>query len=211
MQKNVSQQIVAALDRLREMNEMLAERTFLTIYGSPTLQAAMGMDQNPKRPLREAAKNLLQDELLRKRIAELRARISVGGLREALIRSLIYVGMGRAAVDERGFEAVRQIRQAHGDMPLAEFKALFRDQFNILLIDKEQALAAIPSMLPKDVDTRRMALGLIRTALGARGGLSAEDTKRLDEVAQLFDVKDDAQSARKSSGQARREIEIRAS
>ncbi len=35
-------------------------------------------------------------------------------------------------------------------MPLPAFKALVREQFNMLLIDPEAALAAIPSMLPAD-------------------------------------------------------------
>jgi hypothetical protein len=56
-------------------------------------------------------------ELLQSRIAELKSRIPMGGLQEALVRSLLYVGMPRAAVDERGFEAVRRIRRAHSDLP----------------------------------------------------------------------------------------------
>ena len=36
-----------------------------------------------------------------------------GGLREALARSLLYVGVARGGVDERGFEAIRRIRSAH--------------------------------------------------------------------------------------------------
>ncbi len=87
--------------------------------------------------------------------------------------------MARAAVDERGFEVVRRIRQAHGDMPLADFKALVREQFYMLLIDQEAALAAIPSMLPADAETRRKAFDLIDEVLSARGELSAEDKKRL--------------------------------
>ena len=42
-------------------------------------------------------------------------------------------------------------------MPLAAFKALVREQFNILLIDTEAALAAIPAMLPPDAETRLKA------------------------------------------------------
>ena len=48
---------------------------------------------------------------MQKRIAELKSHIPVGGLREAVDRALIYVGMGRGAVDERGFEAVRRLRR----------------------------------------------------------------------------------------------------
>ena len=84
--------------------------------------------------------------------------------------------MARGAVDERGFEAVRRIRKSHGDMPLAEFKALVREQFNMLLIDTEAALAAIPAMLPSDVETRRKAFELIKTALSARGEIDRRRT-----------------------------------
>jgi hypothetical protein len=96
--------------------------------------------------------------------------------------------MGRRAIDERGFEAVRRIRQAHADLSLSAFKALVREQFNILLIDSDAALAAIPSMLPPDAETRRVAFGLIRTVMSARGEISGDDGKRLDEVARLFEA-----------------------
>ena len=36
----------------------------------------------------------------------------------------------------------------YGDMPLSEFKTLVREQYFMLLIDKDASLAAIPSMLP---------------------------------------------------------------
>jgi hypothetical protein len=156
------------------------------VYGLPTLQAAVGVDPAATRPLRKAAKSPLHRELLQARIAELKSRVPVGGVREAVIRGMLYVGMARAGVDERGFEAVRRIRHTHGDIPLSVFKALVREQFNMLLIDTDAALAAIPSMLPPDAETRREAFGLIRQALGAIGEISAEDKKRLDAVARLF-------------------------
>ncbi len=92
-QENVSRQIVAALDGWRDMSEALAERTFLTIYGLPSLQAAVGIDPAGTRPLRRPAKSPLHRELLQKRITELKSRIPVGGLREAVIRGLLYAGM----------------------------------------------------------------------------------------------------------------------
>jgi len=186
MQENVSNQIVAALDAWREASEIIAERLFLAVYGSPTLQAAAGVDPASTQRLRKAATNPLHHELLQKRIAELKSLVAAGGLRAAIVRSLIYVGMNRAAIDERGFELARRIREAHGDMPIADFKALVREQFNILLIDQQNALAAIPSMLPADAESREKAFALINQVLSARGELSAEDTKRLGEIARLF-------------------------
>jgi pimeloyl-ACP methyl ester carboxylesterase len=186
MQENWSNQIVAALDAWRQTSETFSERTFLAIYGSPMLQAAVGIDPAATKPLRKAAKNPMHHELLQKRIAELKSRIPAGGLRAAVIRSLIYAGMKRAAIDERGFEVARRIREAHGDIPIENFKALVREQFNILLIDEEAALAAIPSMLPPDMETREKGYGLIKQILSARGELSAEDKRRIGEVARLF-------------------------
>src|ERR1700730_7149615 len=110
LQENFSRQMVAALDAWRDASETVAERTFLTVSGSPTLQAAAGIDPDSTRPLRRAGKNPLHRELLQKRIAELKSRIPAGGLREAVIRGLLYAGMGRGGVDERGFEAVRLLR-----------------------------------------------------------------------------------------------------
>jgi Protein of unknown function (DUF3141) len=188
LQETASRQIVAALDAWRDATEALAERTFLAVYGQPALQAAVGVDPGGTQPLRKAAKSPLHRELLQTRIAELKSRIPVGGVREAVIRALIYAGMGRAAVDERGFEAVRRIRRAHGNIPLSVFKALVREQFYMLLVDENAALAAIPGMLPADPEIRREAFGLVSLTLGARGEFSAEDQRRLNEVAQLFGV-----------------------
>jgi Protein of unknown function (DUF3141) len=188
LQENASRQIVAALDAWRDMTETLAERTFLAVYGLPTLQAAVGVDPAATRPLRKAAKSPLHRELLQARIAELKSHVPVGGVREAVIRGMIYVGMARDGVDERGFEAVRRIRHAYGGVPLSVFKATVREQFNMLLIDGDAALAAIPSMLPPDAATRREAFGLIRQVLSAVGEFSAEDLKRMGEVAPLFGV-----------------------
>ena len=46
-----------------------------------------------------------------------RREMTGGGLREALVRALLYVGMARNAVDERGFEAIRRLRDAHPGAP----------------------------------------------------------------------------------------------
>jgi hypothetical protein len=185
-QENMSKRIEGALDSWREASETWAERMFLAIYGSPTLQAAVGVDPSGTQRLRKASKNPLHRDLLQKRVAELKALVATGGLRAAIVRSVIYVGVNRRAVDERGFELARRIREAHGDIPVAEFKKLVREQFNILLIDQKAALEAIPSMLPPDIESREKAFQLIQQILRARGELSAEDNERMEEIARLF-------------------------
>ena len=160
MQEQFSNQVVAGLEAWREASEKIAEQTFLAIYGSPTLQAAVGVDPAGTQRLRKAPKNPLHRELLQKRIAELKSHIPEGGLRAAVIRGLIYAGVDRASVDERSFELARRLREEHGDMSLSDFKTLVREQFNMLLIDQEAALAAIPSMLPSDGRPGKKHMGL---------------------------------------------------
>jgi hypothetical protein len=75
-------------------------------------------------------------------------------------------------------------------MPLSDFKATIREQFYLLLIDPEGALAAIPSMLPTDPDVRRQAFGLITEVISARGEYTSEDRTRMQRLARLFDVDD---------------------
>ena len=189
-QEQASDQIVKSLDAWRDFSEKVSEQTFLTVFGQPALQAALGINPAAPHSACKATINPLHQQLVEKRISELKARIPKGGAREAVIRGLLYAGMSRGGVDERGFEMARRLREMHGEMTLSDFKALVREQFSILLIDEDAALAAIPAMLPEDGKIRREALGLIRQVLGARGALSDEDTTRLDEIARLFGVDD---------------------
>ncbi|HUC49209.1 MAG TPA: DUF3141 domain-containing protein [Xanthobacteraceae bacterium] len=188
LQENMSRQIVAGLDAWREASEALSERMFFTVYGSPTLQAATGVNPTASVPLRRAAKSVLHQELIARKIADFKSRIFQGGIREAVIRGLLFAGMSRAAVDERGFETMRRIRESMTDVSLSTFKTLVRDQFYMLLLDTEGALAAIPSMLPDDPETRKTGFGLITEVLSAKGEYSAEDASRIQRVAELFGV-----------------------
>jgi hypothetical protein len=161
MQEAILGQIVAALDAWGNVTEAVAERTFLALYGSPRLQTAVGIDPAGRQPLRKAAKSPLHKELLQRRITELKAAIPSGGLRAVVIRGILYAGITRGGFDVRGFEALRRIREAHTDLSLSAVKTLVREQYNMLLIDQDAALAAIPSMLPRDTPKRRKAFDLL--------------------------------------------------
>jgi len=191
LQERISQQIVAGLDTWRDMTEGMAERTFLAVYGSPALQAACGIDaQSRERSLRKAAKSPLHQQLVEKRIAELRAAMTTGGLRECVVRAALYIGMARGAVDERGFETIRRIRLASTEsqrLTLSQFKQLVREQFLMMVIDAEAALAAIPSLLPADDGSRRTALAAIEEVATASGEITGEAAERMKRVVRLFE------------------------
>jgi hypothetical protein len=188
-QEQVSKQIVHVLDSWRDAQESLSETIFLNVYGSPALQAALGIDAKSE-PSRRREMSAEHRALLEKRIAELKSRIGEGGLREAAIRSLLYIGSARGMVDERSIEALRQVRRDYSGprLTLPEFKMLVREQFFMLLLDREEALAAIPKLLPEDVDQRRAVFAAMREVLSASGEIKAERASRLQRIAGLFGV-----------------------
>jgi len=186
-QETVSRSIVDALDKWRDAQESLSESMFLAIYGSPALQAAVGVDPNAN-PSPRPEMTAEHRKLLEARIAELKSNIPVGGIRECGIRALLYVGMTRGMVDERSLEALRRMRgeDTGARITLSQFKMLVREQFFMLLLDQEACLAAIPKMLPPDMDARRAVFTAIREVLSAAGDISGETRRRLDRIAQLF-------------------------
>src|SRR5262249_9525682 len=67
-QEQVSKQIVHALDSWRDSQEALSEAIFLAVYGSPVLQAAVGIDPQST-PSRRQEMSAEYRERLRARIA----------------------------------------------------------------------------------------------------------------------------------------------
>ena len=197
VQETVSEQIVAGLNSWRDGVETLAERTFLTIYGNPLLQAAVGIDPADTRRQRKAPKMPLHDELVETRIAELKSRVATGDVREGTIRALLYVGIPRATVDARGFEAIRRLRAVRYDVQrptLAEFKRMVHEQAFILLLDQEAAVAALPALIP-DAKSRRSTVAAVRQVLGAGGEITGEVAERLQRIARILGVEDAASAS----------------
>jgi hypothetical protein len=186
-QETMSKQIVSALDKWRDSQEALSEALFLSVYGSPALQAAVGIDPQST-PSRKLEMSAPYRERLQARITELKSQIGKGGLREATIRGLLYVGMARGMVDERSLEALRRIRNNDSGLrlTLAQFKTMVREQFFMLLLDQDAALAAVPKLLPESADERRAGLAAIREVLSASAEISGEVARRLKQVGQLF-------------------------
>jgi hypothetical protein len=186
-QETVSKNIVNVLDKWRDAQEALSETLFLSIYGSPALQAAVGVkpdaEVSPKPKMSPEHRKRLEA-----RTAELKSQIGVGGLRECVIRGLLYVGMARGMVDERSLEALRRARASDADsrLSLAQFKTIVREQFFMLLLEPEASLAAIPKLLPSSEDERREGLTTILSVLSASAAISGESARRLERVTQLF-------------------------
>ncbi len=198
----VSNAIVAGLDAWRGAMERLAEDSFHAIYGTPALQAALGIDTSSAQRPRKAARSKLHEALVARRVGELRDEMTRGGLREALVRALVWVGMARNAVDERGFAAITRLRDAHPEsrqMSLPDFKALVRAQYLMLVLDEESALAAIPGLMPERVEDRRAGFAALRGVIEASGPPEGLRAERLGRVAALFGLGPELVTRRKAS------------
>ena len=108
----------------------------------------------------------------------------------AIVPVITARGLVRGGPDERAFAVVRRLRLAQpgARLTLAEFKAMVREQYFMLLIDPEAALNAIPAMLPEDAEERRSGFAAVRQVLAARGEIGGEAKERLERVRKLFGV-----------------------
>jgi hypothetical protein len=85
---------------------------------------------------------------------------------------------------------------------LPEFKALLREQFFMLLIDEEAALAAIAELLPDDAAARAEALRLLEGVLTAPGSLPEGAQQRLERIRTIF-AGDGELGAQKTKGRGK--------
>jgi len=186
IQAMISEGMVAALDGWRDLRDRSLEEIFLATYSSPLLQALVGIRASDAPPRRRPGVEPERLAFIQQRIAELKARLAEGGLREAAIRSLVYIGLAGPGVDERAFNELRAIRAGQGGMTLEEFKRALREQFFSLLLDQGAALAAIPKMLPDDAPARAQMLAMIRKIAAATGELTGQRAEHLKQIEALF-------------------------
>jgi pimeloyl-ACP methyl ester carboxylesterase len=200
-QRNFSDYIETSLDAYRDARDKMYEATFDAVYGSPLLQALVGLKAGPESARHPPAMTAAHTTLVRQHIAELKRRVTEGGPREAALRWLIYVRMPDGVIDERGFNFLRMIRKETGKgYTLEEFKRVFRDQFLMLLLDEPGAVAAIPAMMAKDSDlARRMQVALHRmiTVVGLR---SDEAKARMAEIEHLLEETEEHREEAAGSG-----------
>ena len=182
-QGELSRQIEKVLESYGEIRDHACEELFHLVYGSPLIQAMAGLKASDGPPRRHPGTDAAYVAAVAGRIAELKARIAEGGPREAAIRGLLYIRLAEGAADERGLALLRRIREEHGSgITLAEFKQLVRDQFFMLLLDEERAVAAIPSMLAKDQEGAARAAGDLRRLIETVGLRTKVAKARLAEV-----------------------------
>jgi hypothetical protein len=190
MQEAFSRSVGDMLDQYRDLRDSAMERNFMNLYGSPVLQALVGLRTDEQR-VRQLGRDIARETVAASARAKLVEQAGVGGTPEAIVRALLYVYRAPElrAADERAYNTLRELR-AHTDggkvMTLAHFKEVVQQQAQILSWDEEAGFAALPQLLPESQSEREHALDVVRQVAGAAGVLEGEAVRRMERVVDVF-------------------------
>ena len=188
-ERMASDMITSGLEMWGKARDAATEAFFFNTYGSPTVQAMFGLRADNTSVSRRIGRDVAREAAAQQAAVHLEQQIDQGGLIEAAVRALIYVRLPEGKVDERGFAALKQISAelpAAKRVGLARFKEIVKEQYLILLMDAERAIAALPKLLPGNRRQCDEALALVRRVLAARGALPEEGRRRLERIEAMF-------------------------
>jgi hypothetical protein len=133
----VSDWTIAALETFGRTRDAATEAMFLSVYGSPLVQAMTGMTRDQAVHGRRIARDLDREADEARAAAALETRFEKGGPAEATVRALLYVRKAEGAADERAFTLLSKMREGRAvPRPRAEIKTLVQDQFLLLRQDE---------------------------------------------------------------------------
>ncbi len=189
MERTASDWIVGCLDAFTEARDAACEGIFMATYDQPWLQALAGLRADGAQTRQHLERQLAREAAVQRTVAELNDRMEQGSAIEAALRGLIYVQRLERRLDCCEFTILREInsqRPPAKQMSLAAFKEELKEQYLLMMLDEERAVAAIPKLLPADSAERGAMMGVIRSILAVSGGLSDKAKRRLARVETLF-------------------------
>ncbi|MBJ7309053.1 DUF3141 domain-containing protein [Rugamonas sp. CCM 8940] len=186
VQEQVSQHITAALDAWRDARDSMEEKAFFGFYGSPIVQAMLGIhDGTEVRPRptvsveRVAAQKVRADGYA--------AKLKTGGYNAALTRAVLYVTEADRMIEQRTALAFNVARENIMHLSLADFRVLVREQFFVLQLAGEQAVDALASMVIKEGACKEL-LKQVHAIVGADDPPSVGENERLTKLSQVLSV-----------------------
>jgi hypothetical protein len=189
MEHAMSSWITNWLETCGELRDSMTETMFMNMYGSPLLQAMVGLGPSEVPP-HQAERDLLREAREVQQRTALEQRFAAGGIDEAVLRALAYVRLADGSLDERGFSVLKKARTAR-HKSVSEFKAMLREQYLLVRLDEARALATLPALIGEDQHERRAALDLLHRVLSAGGKPSDAAGRRLHQVEAMFAVNSD--------------------
>lgn len=198
LQSKASEQITSDLEAYRVARDKLEERIFFGFYGSPLVQALLGIKADTVvRPVPETSPEKVAARRVQTEAYE--AMLKTGGFDEALTRAVLYVSAADRMLDQRCALALNVARQQLMRLSIAEFKRLVRDQFFVLQLEPERAIEALPSLV-RDTDARKELLKQVRAIVGAGGLPTSSVGDRLVRLSNVLAVPIEKAAALATSG-----------
>ena len=188
-ERMASSAIVSWLETVGSVRDAITEAMFFGVYGSPLLQARMGLGETTVPAHRRIERDLVREADEARLRSQLEERFEAGGPMEAALRALLYVNRPTGGIDDQRFDVLRRARAARpADQrrPLGELKEMLKEQSLLIRLDEEHAVQAIPKLLPRSHDERRTELEALHNLLDAQGPLPSESRRRLDRVDRLY-------------------------
>jgi len=164
MERALSERTGLAIDLWRDMADASTEMAFHAVYG---WLAAWGVGTDPADAI-GAAEPTAQDVTEAPEVRAALGKVAAGGYAEAVIRMMVLLAQARGGV--RRNRLARSNALLTGEAPFAEMtasarQALIREQTVIVSLQPEEALAALPRMLP-DAHDRRRAITAVANVAG---------------------------------------------
>jgi hypothetical protein len=72
---------------------------------------------------------------------------------------------------------------------MAQLKEVLREQYLLLRLDEQRAIATLPKLVPSHAEDRALTLRAIQRIVSAQGSLSDKGQRRLIEIEKLFGAK----------------------
>ena len=174
-----------------QARDAMTEQFFHLTFGSPLLQALVGIDPADSKAERPVRRDAAREDAQARKRHELEAKFDKGGAVEAALRAIAYILKGEGGADERSFAIIKALHDAQPSgrpRTLAQLKTILRDQSLLLRLDEEKAVEAIATLLPKDAEERLRTLRAVERVVAAQGELNAEGQRRLARVGKLFNA-----------------------
>jgi Protein of unknown function (DUF3141) len=198
LQTQISDQIIACLDAYRVVRDQLSEQMFFAFYGSPVVQALLGI--NAESEVRPVPGLSPEDVMVRQAKSEAyEAMLKTGGFDEALTRAVLYVMAAERTIDQRCALALNVARQRLMHLSLAQFKVLVGDQFFVLHLEPARAVETLASLVP-EAAARKDLLKRLNAIIGDSDVPLVAGRDRLARVAQVLDVPPGKRLAAVASG-----------
>ena len=194
MERAMSSWISTSLNLFGGVRDAMVEKTFLDVYGSPLLQAMVGLGEGDPADATRATRDLAREAADARLSAELEADARSAGLpRRRCNRSSMYAWpRARAETNALAIEgriAIRRRRDAANDGPAqaAAEGAVPDPPSRRGTCRRGDPAAAAPKQ-----EQRRQVLNGLRRMIEVHGPMSEEAGRRLARIEKLFDLKSQA-------------------